>query len=133
MWRFRLSRIQSLMHGCPRSARVACLLQFCKIDAEKSPYLVEKLNVWVMPTIVLIKDGQTVHHLRGFDELGGTQDFSTEMLCYVLSTYNVLNYEGGRPQSPTRGSKGVNAVRMAVGGVREGLHESEFRDDEEEY
>jgi hypothetical protein len=32
--------------------------QFVKINAEKSPYLVEKLNVWVMPTLLLVKDGQ---------------------------------------------------------------------------
>ncbi|CAN0482634.1 unnamed protein product, partial [Hapterophycus canaliculatus] len=38
--------------------------QFCKIDAEKCPYLTEKLNIFVMPTILLIQGGQTVHQVR---------------------------------------------------------------------
>ena len=39
-------------------------------------YLVEKLGIIVMPTILIIKDRKAVHHIRGFDELGGTEDFS---------------------------------------------------------
>ena len=71
------------------SACYASMAQMCKITAEKSPYWVEKLNVFVMPTLVLIKDGQTVHHIRGFDEFGGTDSFGTEAFAYVLSTYKV--------------------------------------------
>jgi len=68
--------------------------QLVKINAEKSPYLVEKLNVFMMPTLVLIKDGQTVHHIRGFDEFGGTDSFTTEAFAYVLSTYKVSQAAG---------------------------------------
>jgi hypothetical protein len=114
--------------------------QFCKIDAEKSPYLVEKLNIFVMPTLLLIKGGETVKHLRGFDELGGTDEFSSDMLAFVLTQYKVLtSYEGGRPDSPSGrggGGKGVNSIRMAVGGaggpgprsssIREGLNEKRY-------
>lgn len=46
----------------PSSRRVRS--QFCKIDAEKCPYLTEKLNIFVMPTILLIQGGQTVHQAR---------------------------------------------------------------------
>lgn len=63
--------------------------QFAKINAEKSPYLVEKLNVYMMPTLLLIKDGQTVHHIRGFDEFGGSDRFSTDVFAFVLSSYKV--------------------------------------------
>ncbi|CAN0453221.1 unnamed protein product, partial [Ectocarpus sp. 8 AP-2014] len=44
--------------------------QFCKIDAEKSPYLTEKLNIFVMPTILLIKGGHTIHQARTFGRGG---------------------------------------------------------------
>jgi thioredoxin-like negative regulator of GroEL len=67
--------------------------RFVKIDAEKSPFLVERLGIILLPTIVLIKDGKTEHSLRGFDELGGTDDFSTEDMAYVLSQHGVLNFE----------------------------------------
>lgn len=112
--------------------------QFAKIDAEKAPYLVEKLNIFMMPTLVLIKDGQTVHHIRGFDEFGGTDKFSTDMFAFILSSYKMLNYEGPVPESPTgtgessRGLKGAAAMRGAAGSsVREGLHERDY--DEEDY
>lgn len=44
--------------------------QFCKIDAEKSPFLVERLQIVTLPTILCIKDGKTVHQVVGFDEFG---------------------------------------------------------------
>jgi thiol-disulfide isomerase/thioredoxin len=67
--------------------------RFLKIDAEKNPFLVERLEVIVLPTIVLIKDGRTEHSIRGFDEFGGTDDFSTQDMAYVLSTHGMLNFE----------------------------------------
>ncbi len=70
--------------------------RFVKINAEKSPYLVEKLGIIMMPTIVLIRDGKTEHSLRGFDELGGTDDFKTDDMAYVLSQHKVLNFEVDR-------------------------------------
>lgn len=99
-----------------------------KINAEKSPYLVEKLNIFMMPTLVLVKDGATVHHIRGFDEFGGTDDFSANVMAYVLSTYKVLNYDGPPPELKD-GKKGVNSLKMKLGSsIKEGLHE---RDDDE--
>ena len=44
--------------------------QFVKIDAEKSPFLVERLAIVMLPSILCIKDGKTVHTIVGFDELG---------------------------------------------------------------
>ena len=70
--------------------------RFVKLDAEKNPYLVEKFGIILMPTIMLIKDGKTDHAIHGFDEFGGTDDFSTEDVAYVLSTYGVLNFDVDR-------------------------------------
>mmetsp|Transcript_12247 Transcript_12247/g.29719 ORF Transcript_12247/g.29719 Transcript_12247/m.29719 type:complete len:184 (-) Transcript_12247:482-1033(-) len=58
--------------------------RFCCINAEKSPYLCEKLHIWMLPSIVLIKESKTEYTIRGFDELGG-MDFSTERLEAILS------------------------------------------------
>jgi Thioredoxin len=70
--------------------------RFVKINVEGcdvengggASYLVEKLGVVVMPTLVLIKNRQAFHHVRGFDELGGTDDFSANMLAYVLGKHH---------------------------------------------
>jgi Thioredoxin len=61
-----------------------------RVNAEKAPYLVDKLRIRMLPTIVLIKDGKTDHSIIGFDELGGTDDFTTEQLEEVLAGHGVI-------------------------------------------
>ena len=111
--------------------------RFCKLNAEKSPYLVEKLNIYMMPTLVLIKDQETVRHIRGLDEFGGTDEFSSDMFAFVLSSHGVLHYDGGRPDSPSQAArkKGVNSIRMALTGagktsIREGINEKKYDSDD---
>jgi len=53
--------------------------RFVKINAEKSPYLCDKLKIWCIPTTMLILDGKTEHSIVGFDEFGGKDDFSTNL------------------------------------------------------
>lgn len=64
--------------------------KFLRVDAEKAPFLVERLRVMMLPTIVLIKDGRTDHAIIGFDELGGADDFPTETLESLLLSHEVL-------------------------------------------
>eukprot|EP00904_Undaria_pinnatifida_P000900 jgi/Undpi1/10810/HiC_scaffold_3.g01339.m1 len=90
--------------------------KFCKIDAEKCPYLTEKLNIFVMPTILLISGSQTIHQIRGFEELGGTDDFHEDTLAFVLSQHGVLNFDGEPPTDPTKSSRGVNSIAMKMMG-----------------
>ena len=51
-----------------------------QIHAEKSPYLVEKLKIWMLPTLALIRHEKTVDYVVGFDDMGGKDDFTTEVL-----------------------------------------------------
>lgn len=74
--------------------------KFCKINAEKSFFLVERLNVRVLPTIVLIRFGKTVDYIIGFDDLGGVDDFSTEMMEWRIAQANVINYTGDLTAPP---------------------------------
>jgi hypothetical protein len=103
--------------------------RFVKIDAEKNPFLVERLGIIMMPTIVLIKDGKTEHSLIGFDELGGTDDFTTNDIAYVLSQHGVLNYDGDQSDEITSRSKkaGLNSMKLAT--VRRGQYDN-LSDDE---
>lgn len=105
--------------------------RFVKVNVESgADFLVEKLGIVIMPTILLIKEGKVVHHLRGFDELGGTDEFSNELLAWVISQYEVLNYDGDMPEelSNSKNSKGVNSLNIAMlegGGrssIRGGFH-----------
>lgn len=113
-----------------RLAQTHLETRFIKIDAEKSPYLVEKLGIILMPTIILIKDGKTEHSIRGFDELGGTDDFTTADMAYVLATHGVLNYENDRSEEITKRATraGLNSVRLAT--IRAGEYDHQSDEDE---
>ncbi|KAL3614265.1 hypothetical protein CASFOL_042339 [Castilleja foliolosa] len=68
--------------------------RFVKINAEKSPYLSEKLRIIVLPTLALVKNAKVEDYVVGFDELGGKDDFSTEELEERLAKAQVIIYEG---------------------------------------
>jgi hypothetical protein len=83
----------------------------------------------MIPTIILIKDGKTEHSIRGFDEFGGTDDFSTQDVAYILSTHGVLNFEVDRSEeiSQQAGKAGLNHLRMER--IKSGEYD-DFSDDE---
>ncbi|CAI0374092.1 unnamed protein product, partial [Linum tenue] len=68
--------------------------RFVKIQAEKSPFLADKLKIVVLPTLALIKKAKVDDYVVGFDQLGGTDDFSTDVLEERLAKAQVIFYEG---------------------------------------
>ncbi|KAJ3693374.1 hypothetical protein LUZ60_008854 [Juncus effusus] len=82
--------------------------RFIKIHAEKSPFLTEKLRVVVLPTLALVKLAKVEDYVVGFNELGGTDDFSTEDLEERLAKSQVIFSEGeaSRPK-PTAVKRSV--------------------------
>lgn len=67
---------------------------FCYIDVERIPSLAEKFNVLMLPTIMLVEKKNTFHSIIGFDEFGGTDEFSVETVRAVLGNYGMLNDKG---------------------------------------
>ena len=59
--------------------------RFCKINAEKCPFLCDRLKIKVIPTVLCIKNQQTTGQIVGFADLGNTDEFSTEMLEWRLA------------------------------------------------
>jgi len=103
--------------------------RFVKIDvgaAEEggggsgSAYLVEKMGIRVMPTLLIVKDRKAVHQMRGFDELGGVEDFSGAVLAYVLGCHGAI-YKRDDEQVPeelegaSRQRGGLNSIRVERG------------------
>ncbi|XP_071717289.1 thioredoxin domain-containing protein 9 homolog [Rutidosis leptorrhynchoides] len=76
--------------------------RFIKIQAEKSPFLAEKLKIVVLPTIALIKNAKVDDYVVGFNELGGTDDFSTEELEERLARAQVIFFEGESSLKPSK-------------------------------
>eukprot|EP00271_Cylindrocystis_brebissonii_P008786 TRINITY_DN23285_c0_g1_i1.p1 TRINITY_DN23285_c0_g1~~TRINITY_DN23285_c0_g1_i1.p1 ORF type:complete len:187 (+),score=46.03 TRINITY_DN23285_c0_g1_i1:134-694(+) len=65
--------------------------RFIKINAEKSPFLTERLRVVMLPTLALIRSTKVEDYVVGFDELGGKDDFSTEDLESRLLRSRVIS------------------------------------------
>ncbi|RLN87265.1 hypothetical protein BBJ28_00015699 [Nothophytophthora sp. Chile5] len=73
--------------------------KFARINAEKAEFLVDKLGVWMIPCIALVKKQKVEKMVQGLDELGGTDKFSTAFLAYYLGLHKVLTYDGPEPES----------------------------------
>merc|ERR1712154_668795 len=48
--------------------------RFCKINAEKCPFLCDRLKIKVIPTVLCIKNQQTSGQIVGFADLGNTDE-----------------------------------------------------------
>jgi len=55
-----------------------------KLDAEKCPFFIAKLQVQMLPTIISFIDGVAVDRIIGFEELGGQDEFPTLVLTRRL-------------------------------------------------
>ncbi|PIN01341.1 ATP binding protein [Handroanthus impetiginosus] len=86
--------------------------RFVKINAEKSPYLTEKLRIVVLPTLALVKNAKVEDYVVGFDELGGTDEFSTEELEERLAKAQVIFYEGESSLNPSKSKAPTRSVRQ---------------------
>lgn len=80
--------------------------KFCKLDVEKAPFLCDRLKIRVIPTILLCKEAKTIDFIVGFDELGGGDDFSTEMMEWRLAKSGVITYEEDLYSPPDSGAGG---------------------------
>eukprot|EP00878_Enallax_costatus_P026525 GHUV01028470.1.p1 GENE.GHUV01028470.1~~GHUV01028470.1.p1 ORF type:complete len:145 (+),score=42.59 GHUV01028470.1:184-618(+) len=78
-----------MLHCCPA---YRCCVSW-QINAEKSPYLTDKLKIWMLPTLALIKSEKVLDYVVGFDDLGGRDDFSTEALADRLAAVDVIKQD----------------------------------------
>jgi len=98
-------------------------VQDCDNQGGGASFLVERLGVVVMPTLVLVKDRKAFHHMTGFNEMGGTEDFSEQALAYVLGKHGIIDPHDDEevPEEVLQSSKGINSIRITKG-ARSGFH-----------
>ena len=77
---------------------------FVKIDAEKTPFCTAKLNLRVLPTIILFVKGKSVHRFIGFQDFGMNDDFPTINLSRQLVIYKMI-------QPKTKAEKGEVTIK----------------------
>ena len=64
--------------------------KFLYLDAAKAPFFVAKLQIQILPTVVVFRDGKVTDQLNGFDELGGKDEFRTAVLEKWLATQGCI-------------------------------------------
>ena len=67
------SHLESLAKDCYDT-------KFLKVEAEKAPFLVEKLKIKVLPCVISFKNAIAFDYLIGFEELGNKDDFTYQDL-----------------------------------------------------
>lgn len=67
--------------------------RFVKLNAEKAPFFIQKLKVKVLPSILLFKDGIAIDRIVGFDDLGATDEFTTQTLAKRISNSGVIRWK----------------------------------------
>lgn len=92
--------------------------KFVKINAEKSPFLTDRLKIWMLPTLALIRNEKTEDYIVGFNELGGKDDFETCALEARLQAAGLLSAsDQPAPKAAPRAVRkgGAAATRAAKG------------------
>nr|ACO13128.1 Thioredoxin domain-containing protein 9 [Lepeophtheirus salmonis] len=84
--------------------------KFCKINANKCPFLVERLRIKVIPTLALIKGAKTKDYIIGFTELGNKDEFSTAMLEWRLARSDIINYSGDLMTPPDQVERSKTSI-----------------------
>ncbi|TPX32907.1 hypothetical protein SmJEL517_g04065 [Synchytrium microbalum] len=64
--------------------------RFIKVDVDNAPFLVDRLKIQVLPCVVCFIDGIAADRLVGFDELGLTDSFQTNLLEQRLDKASVI-------------------------------------------
>merc|ERR1712159_688621 len=59
--------------------------KFLTLNVEKAPFFVAKLAIQMLPTVIVFKDGIVSGQFSGFDEMGGKDDFRTEVMEHWFS------------------------------------------------
>ena len=79
--------------------------KFVKLSVERAPFMVERLHIKTLPTIVLMIDNIVKDKIIGFTDLGNHDEFSTETLEWRLGCSGVIDYKGDLSSPPDEQEK----------------------------
>lgn len=112
--------------------------KFLRIDVQDSAikavsFLVERLSVRVMPTLVLIQKREMVHQIRGFDEFPSDPEAITASeLARVLQRHGVLTWNDRDDEEENIADKDRSVRSTGVNSIRFGGSKS-IREIEEDF
>ena len=106
-----------------------------RIDADKAPFFVQKLQIRVMPTVVIFRDGVAVARLVGFDGLtdglapGKENEFRTDALEAWLAQAGCIEYEATATEDEIAKYTLAGARAAAMRGYADGQADIEMDGD----
>lgn len=83
--------------------------RFIKVSAPDAPFFVEKLQIRMLPCVVMLVNGVAVDRIVGFDQLGATDDFPTSSVERKLLKGGVVQ----PPEQPKNDSDDEGAQQRA--------------------
>lgn len=103
--------------------------RFVKLSVDRAPFLCERLKIRMLPTIAIVIDSKTKDYIKGFDDLGGHDEFSTEMMEWRLGCSGVIDYSGNLMEPPDSGERKKQVLFHAKKTVRQRGTDSDSDDD----
>lgn len=118
-------------------------VRFARVDVRYTPFVVEKLNIRVLPCVIGFKDGVGVERVLGFEGLGsggkdGRDQFSSVVLEKRLLWKGVLTREviggkdGEREGEESSESESESDEEVRRGGKRRALRSANVRDHDDD-
>jgi thioredoxin-like negative regulator of GroEL len=83
---------------------------FVFINAEKTPFFITKLQIQVLPTIIMFEDGVAVDRVIGFEDLGGEDEFETIVLTRRLVKSKIIDAHNKAEEGRIKIKKAKHAV-----------------------
>jgi hypothetical protein len=102
--------------------------RFIRVNADKAPFFVGKLQVKVLPTVVCFKDGIAIDRIVGFEELGGVDDFPTAAIEKRLAKAGMLLAKDDKDDGSRRRDGAKGSIRQGQQG-QHGQDEGSDNDD----
>jgi len=100
--------------------------RFIRLNAEKAPFLTERLKIKVMPTILMVKDTNVIDRIVGFEDLGNSDEFPTSVMEWRIAQNKLINYSGDLTRPPVDEVKQKQSVQ-----IQRNLRQEEHSSDSE--
>jgi len=111
--------------------------KFIKVNATNAPFFVTKLQIQVLPCIIMFKNGIAVDRIVGFEELGGTDDFSQLALERRLADKGVIEYKrddlDSDEEEEMKGRAGVRGGALYAGSKYSRQYKRSGEDSDEDW
>ncbi|XP_049806480.1 uncharacterized protein LOC126248971 [Schistocerca nitens] len=102
--------------------------KFCKIDAARCKFLIERLNMKSFPTILCVVESQVRSRVVNFQEMRQCEDHCTNTLEWHIAKSGVLLYSGdlNTPPETSHSKKKLKAVHGIRGGSDDDSEDSDY-------